>query len=227
MALMISPVGFGQTTSKEGGWWQRAGASLYKVEGDPIVALLAQLNRFMGRPVAVGNCPPSIDWRVRPDGSMIQPFALKPEAFGDDAAKMAAELVYNRWFCVDPSDFDKSKTDVFLTLFKPKYVTKLNEKLTEVYGTPVNLLVAEPDLSKPDYTKMKSWVRNNLDQVLTTIAQVGDAADLPAAKTGIKERDKNLVPETPWWYYALGGVAALGVVGAVAAVLARKAQKEG
>jgi hypothetical protein len=70
---------------------EETGLTPYQVQGDPTVALLAQLNRFAGESVAIGTCG-----EARFVG---QPFALKPGAFDERAAFAAATILIQRYAC--------------------------------------------------------------------------------------------------------------------------------
>jgi len=82
------------------------GASPYQIKGDPVVALLAQLNRFAGK-------------TVKPGGTCGErrlvgaPFSLQPPIIDDRAATSAVLIVWQRYSCV-PLDVWSSRKEKWI-----------------------------------------------------------------------------------------------------------------
>jgi hypothetical protein len=77
------------------------GLSPYKISGNPVLALLAQLNRFAGKTVSIG---PTCGARR----FVAKPFPLVP-VVPELAAAAAQTIVFDRYSCVDPSLISKQK----------------------------------------------------------------------------------------------------------------------
>jgi hypothetical protein len=74
------------------------GLAPYKIAGNPVLALLAQLNRFTGKTVKIGSGGPCIGARVYvPTAFPLVP-VVPPRAA--DAAQL---IVWSRYACVDPA----------------------------------------------------------------------------------------------------------------------------
>jgi hypothetical protein len=77
------------------------GASPYQIKGDPVTALVAQLNRFAGKSVAPGSCGAA---RLVAD----PPFPVAP-VLDDRAVSSAALIVWRRYSCVSIDVWSKTK----------------------------------------------------------------------------------------------------------------------
>jgi hypothetical protein len=77
-----------------------AGASPYQIKGDPITALVAQLNRFAGKSVSPGSCGAA---RL-----VSAPFPVAP-VMDERAVTAAALIVWRRYSCVPVDVWSKAK----------------------------------------------------------------------------------------------------------------------
>ena len=78
------------------------GAAPYKIEGNPVIALVAQLNRFAGRTVNVG---PRCTRRY-----VTEAFPLVP-VISEQAAFIANQIMFDHYTCVDPSMVPTAKVN--------------------------------------------------------------------------------------------------------------------
>jgi hypothetical protein len=67
------------------------GLAPYKVQGDPFVALLAQLNRFAGEKVKIGNCDKEV--------YVEKPYPLHRDSVDDASAGAALRIINQRYAC--------------------------------------------------------------------------------------------------------------------------------
>lgn len=80
----------------------KLGVTKYDIQGDPVIALLAQLNRFAGRSVKLPRCESKV---------------LVPRAFPlvrsltFPAANQAHNIVYLMSWCVEPGTGDSKRTE--------------------------------------------------------------------------------------------------------------------
>lgn len=154
-----------------------------QVQGDPMIALLAQLNRFAGRTLNAGvNCTGCKKTSSR--RYVAAPYPLVANAFNLAAATSAVMLLVDRYQYVPDSSFDK----------------RLSDWAMSGYDDPM------------------SFVLDNTATIVPMIAQFGDRLGLDPAEVGITERD----PRIPKPFPTGKVVAAVGVVGAVAAFVLMK-----
>jgi hypothetical protein len=163
----------------------RAGAVPYLVEGNPVVALLAQLNRFVGKTVKGPGCPagqqPTYPYDRPIGSSSSRSFQLLP-ALSEDAATAAVQTAYARYACA-PTELQQGAASV--TQNKIKW-------LIDAMGSQ----------------SQWSFVMNNLDELTTTIAQFGDRLGYPAASVGITKVDPLVAPKAnPFIAVAVIGLA--------------------
>jgi hypothetical protein len=78
------------------------GLSPYKVEGNPVIALIAQINRFVGKTVKGPGCPsgarPTYPYDAPLGTKDSKPFMLQP-ALTEDAASAALQIATARYAC--------------------------------------------------------------------------------------------------------------------------------
>lgn len=107
-----------------------AGMAPYSVQGDPIVALIAQVNRFAGKTIDTGRCTGSAA-RTMPGNKLLLVPAMTLEV-----AIRAAQLVQARYSCVATFDmFSASKEDWVLNAIQGDTVTWANANLHEITMT--------------------------------------------------------------------------------------------
>lgn len=192
-----------------------AGSS-YQIEGDPVVALVAQVNRFVGRKVQIGTGDYSCERSKQTllpdilDGKLTK-FPLVPNALDSLNAlglfpgtnfrvtellvTAAAHIVKQRYACVDIDLYDPRKARWTLMIHS-------------------------------DSQQNLAWIKQNLKEVTMTLAQVADSDGLPPAEQGITKPDKNLLPpKTKYGPYIAAGAGLLALLGVGAFVFSRRTQR--
>jgi len=142
-------------------------AKIYKLSGDPVIALIAQINRFVGVTVKGPGCPQ----RIQPTRGWDQgkPFPLQP-TLSQFAAEAATEIAIARFQCADQLLAATTESGMVSQFSQQaKWIAEGRAK----YGASM-------------------FVLNNLQWFTETIARFADFHGRPVAEVGITNVDKEI-----------------------------------
>lgn len=116
---------------------KRVAAATQKIQGDPLIALLAQLNRFAGKEVKISTCPARKYVGAK--------FDLKSRL--DHRAATAADMIYDaRWSCA-PQSLDVPLSTQQRDLLKHDYAYQLLLKVSANLETVARTIAQVGDLA--------------------------------------------------------------------------------